>query len=715
MNLAWCVIALTVAGADDSKTSAPPPPNAPFTIEIKLSGPAGQPQGSSQVAKEAAAPDTCIQPTAANFSDLVAPPATSAKPDDPSPSCPRAVVPSCNLPLQLLKEKQASTEGLFHTLDLINDAEAEKTFKQGQYYKRVRKVASAEYYFGKIPQRWPNSPWAVKAKTELAVLAQPRRMKDPEAQEKWPMTLQEAIRIGVDNTEIVRVISLGVEALPIGGFEPTHLTCSQGEPPLREGAGPAEGWKAKNAAIVIARRNADASVWRFKAEVMAHVRSVEQQYWNLAQAQVQLSSVGLAVCMAQEILDREHAELTVGRGTTANVAEAAQRLEQFNLDLMTRTSDVITTERQLRFLLGLPPADNRRIIPTTKPIEELVEFDWDTCLGEMMQGQPDIVQQEILTRVAELQLLFARRQYLPPLSLHELDQLNGLGQQLGSDFAAMNGAFINALKPLVASTEPLAETVCKAAKDPNFTTLGTGFAVPAPRGIRRGLANTRQAQYKLLRSLAYQQQIVHKTTHALARFFLEVDANYKQYRAAGRLRAAAADRLEAQRAKYEEGRITIDRYLDAISQFTAAVTTEHQYLATYNICLAALSETKGTLLADRNIVVAEGPRDVKSLLAATSKRDDEAKLASLTAAVPVGQGQPVQAQCPSMSAPRSTPVVGPGPDPKPVDGGRQWRAEGARAEAKIWTFTISIGDEKPLQIKATISVDEPTQEAGAEP
>jgi TolA-binding protein len=77
-------------------------------------------------------------------------------------------------------EEQAKTEGLFHTLDLINDAEAEKTFKQAMYYKRVRKVPSAEYYFGKIPQRWPTSPWAVKAKTELAALAKmPRTQSKP--------------------------------------------------------------------------------------------------------------------------------------------------------------------------------------------------------------------------------------------------------------------------------------------------------------------------------------------------------------------------------------------------------------------------------------------------------------------------------------------------------------------------------------------------------
>jgi TolA-binding protein len=77
-------------------------------------------------------------------------------------------------------ERQASFEKLYLTLDHINEAEAEKTFKVGMFYKRTKKIASAEYYLGKIPQRWPNSPWAVQAKTELAELAKmPRKPSKP--------------------------------------------------------------------------------------------------------------------------------------------------------------------------------------------------------------------------------------------------------------------------------------------------------------------------------------------------------------------------------------------------------------------------------------------------------------------------------------------------------------------------------------------------------
>ena len=346
------------------------------------------------------------------------------------------------------------------------------------------------------------------------------------------------------------------------------------------------------------------------------VRSVEQQYWNLAQAHVQLWASDRAVSLAQEILNREQAELLVGRGTVADVAEAAQQLEQFNLDLVTRTSDVITTERQLRNLLGLPPADNRRIIPVTPPTDARLEPDWDASLAQMLNFQPDIVQQQILVRVAELQLLIARNQLLPQLSLNALYQLNGLGQQLDSAEAIMTGAGLKALNPVIATQQTRAGLQSNPGIYNNFVTWQLGFTFQAPLGMRSPLANTRQAQYILLRARAYLQQIVHQTTHSLARFFLEIDANYKQFKTASRLRAAAALRLDAQRAYYEEGRITIDRFLDGVRLYATAVATEAQYKTTYNISIVALEEAKGTLLAYDNIAVAEGPNPPKAYIQA---------------------------------------------------------------------------------------------------
>src|SRR5690349_10571193 len=62
----------------------------------------------------------------------------------------------------------------------------------------------------------------------LPRVAPPRTTSSPEAQEVWEMTLQDAIRIGLENSEVVRVIALGAQGIPVGGFEPTPLNTGAG-------------------------------------------------------------------------------------------------------------------------------------------------------------------------------------------------------------------------------------------------------------------------------------------------------------------------------------------------------------------------------------------------------------------------------------------------------------------------------------------------------
>ncbi|HMB02362.1 MAG TPA: TolC family protein, partial [Isosphaeraceae bacterium] len=419
----------------------------------------------------------------------------------------------------------------------------------GTIAEEDKEVKQAQFLSASLPMPMPK-------------LAKPRTTNDPEAQEIWQLTLPDAIKVGLDNSEVVRIISLGAQGIPISGFEPTPLSTAAGagiasalgatplqtiyDPAIQEtqiatalsafdtnfttsllwghsvapfnnaitagtfvsqtkfpvifnqdtatfqtgvqkrtatgallgvthnisylytnsptnvtpsayttntqltltqpllgsaplanglpGSTPSSGFlvglEANRAPIIVARLNADGAVWRFKASLMAEVRSIEQQYWSLAQQHVQLWSSEKAVELAEEILKREQSELEVGRGTVADVAEASQRLEQFKLDLVTKTSDVITTERQLRNILGLPPADSRRIVPVTAPTESRLEPNWEASLAQMLTFHPDIVTQQLIVRVVELQLLVTRNQLLPVLNLNALYQFNGLGHDL---------------------------------------------------------------------------------------------------------------------------------------------------------------------------------------------------------------------------------------------------------------------------------------------
>lgn len=77
-------------------------------------------------------------------------------------------------------ERQASNEQLYHTLDLINDQEAEREYTTGLYYIRAHKPTSAEYQFGLVMAKWPKSKWAELAKVELQKTAKmPRKASVP--------------------------------------------------------------------------------------------------------------------------------------------------------------------------------------------------------------------------------------------------------------------------------------------------------------------------------------------------------------------------------------------------------------------------------------------------------------------------------------------------------------------------------------------------------
>jgi RNA polymerase sigma factor (sigma-70 family) len=398
---------------------------------------------------------------------------------------------------------------------------------------------------------------------------QPNSHALKEPGDDWALTLPEAIRIGVENADGIRVISIGENGTP----------------------------------SKIAPRSRGVDVEQFKAEAMAHVRSIEQQYWNLAQANVQFRAAETAVTTAEGFVTRLTAEQKVGLATLADLDEASQRLEQFKLDLVTRSSDVNTTERQLRNILGLPPADVRRIVPVTAPVEARVEPDREECAQVMLRKQPDIVRMRALVKGFE------------------------------SDVSA-------------------------------------------------------DGLIRLERGKTYKKQVINQATHSLARILKEIDASYKQFKTASRLRAAAALRLDSQRACWEQGRITVDRYLDAVTQHAVSIAVEAQYKTTYNHSIVGLEEAKGTLLEHDQITVVDDPVPDFAVKGAWYEPPDSAKRTVR---------EVIQSPAPAALAPASRPNVSEA----------QAKAASPKADlgGKTFSFQVTIGTgSKPFEIRGSLTV-----------
>jgi Outer membrane efflux protein len=183
------------------------------------------------------------------------------------------------------------------------------------------------------------------------------------------------------------------------------------------------------------------------------------------------------------------------------------------------------------------------------------------------------------------------------------------------------------------------------------------------------------------------EKILKQTTHTLARFFLEIDANYKQFKTASKLRAAASARLQAQQAYYEEGRITIDRLLDAVSQYCTAIASEAQFKTNYNISIVALEEAKGTLLERDGISVVDGPRSSVALATA-----------STPPRVSVAPATPMPSHASAAAPPPTVAKAGkpsPSAEPSKID----------LADGKTVTFDVTVGNgSNPIRFRGSFTV-----------
>jgi Outer membrane efflux protein len=304
--------------------------------------------------------------------------------------------------------------------------------------------------------------------------------------------------------------------------------------------------------ILIAPANpgADGKAWQLKADVTAMVRCVEQFYWSLAQQRAQLQCRGKAVELGESALERVLSDVESGKREFVEAAEARERLENLRLQLVGATSDMITRERHLQNLLGLSTDENRNIVPVTQPRVTDIEPDWESSLVEMISFQPTVSQSRERVERAE--------------------------------------------RDLCLSLEASTTAPCSAGADSSNA---------SPAVCRADDAKSRQAQQSLLRHQESYKQVLQDLSESLARSCVELDANYNQWKSSTQLLAATEKRLASRQADYEAGRITVDRYLDAVTEWSSAVAQEAQLKFSYNTSIAVYEEAKGTLLAERNIYI----------------------------------------------------------------------------------------------------------------
>lgn len=135
-----------------------------------------------------------------------------------------------------------------------------------------------------------------------------------------------------------------------------------------------------------------------------------------------------------------------------------------------------------------------------------------------------------------------------------------------------------------------------------FADWELGVNFSVPLGLRRERAIVRQTELLLTRDRANLDQALHAAAHRLATSYRNLDQFYEQYGAFARVRSAARLNLERQLADVQAGRATIYlNVLQSITDWGNAVSNENQALILYNTELANLERETGTILESRGV------------------------------------------------------------------------------------------------------------------
>lgn len=347
------------------------------------------------------------------------------------------------------------------------------------------------------------------------------------------------------------------------------------EQPFLQGA----GVEFNRAPLLIARANHEQSIKEFEREVHVILRDVENAYWQLYFTYEDVSSRETGFSQALATWQKEKNTLGVGTGSTPQVAQAQEQVEFFRVARLQALTRLQTAEGNLRQLMGLPPDDDRRIIPIDRATIAEFEPNWEIGVAEAMELRPELVAQRFAIRAAELEVFRQRNGLLPDLSGYAAWRVSGLDNQFDQSIDRLT--------------------------DNTFTDWQLGFRFRAPLGERAANAAVARSQATLNRQRKSLLDLEHNVGHDLAEAYRAIVSNFAQIQAQKTRQRAALTRLEAQAQFYSLGKVTIDVLLEAQTVFADATRDVAQAVTAYNQALNNWQFQKGTILINDNVVLAE--------------------------------------------------------------------------------------------------------------
>lgn len=363
----------------------------------------------------------------------------------------------------------------------------------------------------------------------------------------------------------------GNETLPLNPLSSSNVDISYSQPLLQ-----GRGVDANSVPVVLAFLDTESSYFRLKNSLQNMVAGVIQGYWDLVQARIELWVIRQQIRQAEGVAELEGMRLQEGISNLGQAAQTNASLANFRANLISAEASVLNRVASLRGILGMPPGSDFTIIPTTPPVREKIEFDWDSLVSLAEQRRPDLVELKIVLQADRQRILQAANRAQPRLDAVALYRWNGLEGQM-----------------------PIGDRLEANPGDHTDWSLAVNFSVPFT--LRAERANLRQNELLLASDRANLQQGLLRVSHSIANLLRTLDSLYLQNEAFKNARAAAEESLNLQMEAFRAGRVNFVDVLLAINTWAGSVTSEARSITQLNTALATLEVETGTILESHGV------------------------------------------------------------------------------------------------------------------
>ncbi len=375
--------------------------------------------------------------------------------------------------------------------------------------------------------------------------------------------------------------------------------------------------------VVLARINVDITLADFEAGVRNMVSDVERAYWDLYYNYRNLAAVQAGRDSALQTWRKVYALYQAGSkgGEAEKEAQAREQYFLFRAQVENSLGLLYTAESRLRYMMGLAPTDGRLIRPADEPTTAEVQFDWHEILPEALTRSVEVRRQKWVVKQNELKLQASRNYLLPRLDAQALYRWRGFGD----DLVNYNGQAFNA--NAVGSNSNRGSGAWNTLWNGQYQEWQLGLNLTVPIGFRLAMAGVRNAELVLAQSRALLQDQELELVHVLTNAIRDLDRNYQVSQTTFNRRVAAAKQVEAVKAGYDAGTVTLDMLLDAQRRLADAEIAYYRALVDYNVAILQIHFRKNSLLEYNGVYLAEGPWPAKAYFDARKRaRERDAAL-----------------------------------------------------------------------------------------